>query len=118
MNVTSYCTKYYFVSDVKNCNTLNNIEAPLKDVLFDLRARNFVRAITSSFARCAHARQRARNLLSPVTSIIYAIQIFHAFLLTVKSCSSVVSNIQQCATKKKCPVVDPVGVNYFNIGLK
>ena len=35
--------------------------------------------------------------------LIYAIQIFHAFLLNVKSCSPVVSNIQQHATQKKYP---------------
>ena len=37
---------------------------PPKDVFIDLRARNFVHAITSLHASCVHARPRARNLSS------------------------------------------------------
>ena len=45
--------------------TLNNIGVPLKGVLIDLRARNFVHVKIFLRARCAHARYRASNLSSP-----------------------------------------------------
>ena len=68
MNVRSYCTEYFLLSDTKKLNTLiphylNT--ALLKGVLFDLRARNFVHARISLRVSCVHARHRARNLLSP-----------------------------------------------------
>ena len=58
MNVKSYCTKYYLLSDTKQLNTLNNIAALLKGVLFDLQACNFVHARISLHARCTHAHHQ------------------------------------------------------------
>ena len=69
MNVRSYCTEYYLLSGTK-LNTLNNIGALLKGVLFDLRARNFVHASISLRGRCVHAHHRARNLSSPASYIL------------------------------------------------
>ena len=66
MNVRSYCTEYYLLSGTKQLNTLNNIGALLKGVLFDSHARNFVHTRISLRARYVHARHRARNLWSPV----------------------------------------------------
>ena len=60
----------------KQLATLNNIQALLKSLLIDLRARNFMHAKTSLRARCAHARHRARNLASPVK---------YSFLMVLKS---------------------------------
>ena len=49
----------------KKLTTLYNIGVLLKDVLIDLRARNFVHAKISLRARYAYDRHRARNLSSP-----------------------------------------------------
>ena len=71
MNVRSYCANYYRILDTKLTHYLHryplttNIGILLKDVLIDLRARNFMHAKTSSRVRCVHARHRARNLSSP-----------------------------------------------------
>ena len=65
MNVRSYSTEYYLLLDTKKLNTLSNIGALLKGVLFHLRARNFVQARISLRARCVHARHRACNFSSP-----------------------------------------------------
>ena len=48
----------------KQLANLNNFRALLKNVLTDLRARNFVHAKTSLHARCVHACHRVRNLSS------------------------------------------------------
>ena len=64
-NVRSYCIDYSLLSGTKQLNTLNNIRALLKGVLFGSHACNFVHARISLRARCMHARHRARNLLSP-----------------------------------------------------
>ena len=52
------------MSSVDECCILNNVGVLPKGVLVDLRARNFVHAVTSLHARCVHARHRARNLSS------------------------------------------------------
>ena len=55
-----------FQTQKKWLSILSNTGVLPKDVFIDLRARNFVHAITSLCARCVHARHRARNLASPV----------------------------------------------------
>ena len=49
----------------KKLTIVYNIGVLPKGVVIDLRARNFVHAITSLRAWCAHARHRLRNLSSP-----------------------------------------------------
>ena len=73
MNVRSYCTECYLLSDTKTTNNLKNFRVLLNGVLIDLRARNFVHAKTSLRARCMHARQRARNLLSPALLVRFTL---------------------------------------------
>ena len=50
----------------KQLTILNNIRVLPIVALIDLRARNFLRVITSLRARCTHSCQRANNLSSPV----------------------------------------------------
>ena len=50
----------------KQLATLNNFRVLLKNVLTDLRARNFVHVKTSLRARCIHACYHARNLSNRV----------------------------------------------------
>ena len=65
MNVRSYCTEYYLLLDTKKLNTLNDIGALLKIVLFDLCACKFRHMRISLSAGCMHAHHHAHNLLSP-----------------------------------------------------
>ena len=57
---------------------LSNIGVLRKGVFIDLRARNFMHAITYLRARCAHARHRARSSASP-DSLVYVFR----FLRTI-----------------------------------
>ena len=55
----------------KQLTILNNIRVLPIVALIDLRARNFVRVITSLRARCTHSCQRAHNLSSPVMDTFF-----------------------------------------------
>ena len=68
MNVRSCVPNIICFQTQKQLAKLNNIQLLLKSVLIDLRGRNFVRAKIFLRARCLHARNRARNLSSPVMS--------------------------------------------------
>ena len=58
----------------KQLATLNSIGVLPEGVLINLRARNFVHMKTSLRARCAHARNRPRNLSSPGPPIFSIMQ--------------------------------------------
>ena len=68
MNVRSCCTEYYLLLDTKRLNTLNNIRALLKSVLFDLHAFNFMHvrislhACSSPCAEFVKPCRRASNM--------------------------------------------------------
>ena len=65
MNVRSYCSKYYLLSDTKMLMTLNKIGLLLKGVLIDLHAHNFEHSKTSLLPHCLHGHHHKHNLPSP-----------------------------------------------------